>query len=82
MRGATHGGDVYAAARESGRDVRDLLDFSAVTDIAIGFAVAFVTAVLVVKWVLSYISRNGYALFGWWRIIVGSATLVALSLGY
>ena len=29
MRGATHGGDVYAAARESGRDVRDLLDFSA-----------------------------------------------------
>jgi undecaprenyl-diphosphatase len=61
---------------------RDLLDFSAVTDIAIGFAVAFVTAVLVVKWVLSYISRNGYALFGWWRIIVGSAALVALSLGY
>jgi undecaprenyl-diphosphatase len=36
----------------------------------------------VVKWVLSYISRNGYALFGWWRIIVGSAALVALSLGY
>ena len=61
---------------------RDLLDFSAVTDIAIGFVVAFVTAVLVVKWVLSYISRNGYALFGWWRIIVGSAALVALSLGY
>lgn len=29
MKGATHGGDVYAAARESGRDVRYLLDFSA-----------------------------------------------------
>lgn len=61
---------------------RDILDFSAMTDIAIGFAVAFVTAVLVVKWVLSYISRKGYALFGWWRIIVGSGALVALSLGF
>jgi undecaprenyl-diphosphatase len=41
-----------------------------------------VTAVLVVRWVLSYISRHGYALFGWWRIIVGSVALVALSLGF
>ncbi len=29
MRWASHGGDVYAAARELGRDVRHLLDFSA-----------------------------------------------------
>jgi undecaprenyl-diphosphatase len=61
---------------------RDVLDFGAVWDIAVGFAVAFVTAVLVVRWVLSYISRNGYALFGWWRIIVGSAAILALSMGY
>ncbi len=61
---------------------RDLLDFGAVWDIAVGFAVAFVTAVLVVRWVLNYISRHGYALFGWWRIIVGSAALVALWLGF
>ncbi len=59
-----------------------LLDFAAVWDIAIGFAVAFVSAVLVVRWVLSYISRNGYALFGWWRIIVGSLAMAALLLGY
>ncbi|MCU0904788.1 MAG: undecaprenyl-diphosphate phosphatase [Tabrizicola sp.] len=61
---------------------RDVLDFGAVWDIAVGFAVAFVTAVLVVRWVLNYISRNGYALFGWWRIIVGSAALVGLWLGF
>ncbi len=60
---------------------RDMLDFGAVWDIAVGFAVAFITAVAVVRWVLSYISRNGYALFGWWRIIVGSAALLGLSLG-
>jgi undecaprenyl-diphosphatase len=61
---------------------RDVLDFGAVWEIAVGFSVAFVTAVLVVRWVLSYISRHGYALFGWWRIIVGSAALVGLSLGF
>jgi undecaprenyl-diphosphatase len=61
---------------------RDVLDFGAVWEIAVGFAVAFVTAVIVVRWVLSYIGRNGYALFGWWRIIVGSAAILALSLGY
>ncbi|NHB75885.1 undecaprenyl-diphosphate phosphatase [Rhodobacter calidifons] len=61
---------------------RDVLDFSALWEIAVGFAVAFVTAVLVVRWVLSYISRNGYALFGWWRILVGSAALLALLAGF
>ncbi len=61
---------------------RDVLDFGAVWEIAVGFAVAFVTAVLVVRWVLNFISRNGYALFGWWRIIVGSLALGALLLGF
>lgn len=61
---------------------RDVLDFAALWEIAIGFSVAFVTAILVVRWVLNFISRHGYALFGWWRIIVGSAALLALSLGF
>ena len=29
--------------------------------------------VLVVRWVLGYVTKHGYALFGWWRIIVGAA---------
>jgi undecaprenyl-diphosphatase len=61
---------------------RDVLDFSAVSEIAVGFALAFVTGVVVVKWLLGYVSRHGYALFGWWRIIVGGVALVALSLGF
>jgi undecaprenyl-diphosphatase len=61
---------------------RDALDFGAVWEIAIGFAVAFLTAVFVVKWVLNYVGQNGYALFGWWRIIVGTAALAALWAGF
>jgi undecaprenyl-diphosphatase len=61
---------------------RDVLDFGAIWEIAVGFSVAFLTAVLVVRWVLNFIGQHGYALFGWWRIIVGTAALVALWVGF
>ena len=51
------------------------------SEIAVGFVMAFISGIFVVKWLLGYVSRHGYALFGWWRIIVGSAALAALLLG-
>ena len=60
---------------------RDVLDSSAMGEIAIGFVMAFISAVLVVRWLLDYVSKHGYALFGWWRIVVGAAALVALLAG-
>lgn len=61
---------------------RAVLDFSDLGQIGVGFATAFVVAILVVRWVLAYVGRNGFAIFGWWRIAVGSAALAALSLGF
>jgi undecaprenyl-diphosphatase len=61
---------------------RQSLDFDAVYVIAVGFAAAFVSALVVVRWLLGFVSRRGYALFGWWRIIVGSVALVALLMGF
>lgn len=61
---------------------RHVLDFSALSDIAVGFAVAFISAILVVRWLLNYVSKNGFAVFGWWRIGVGSVALVALLAGF
>ena len=61
---------------------RAVLDSSAMTEIVIGFVVAFIVAVLVVRCVLDYVSAHGFALFGWWRIIVGGMALALLSLGY
>ncbi len=49
------------------------------TGIAIGFLAAFVAAVLVVRFLLEFVSRYGFALFGWWRIIVGGLGLGALA---
>jgi undecaprenyl-diphosphatase len=50
-----------------------------VSTIALGFAVAFVAGVVVVRYLLDYVSRHGFALFGWWRILVGGAGLGALA---
>jgi undecaprenyl-diphosphatase len=50
--------------------------------VAIGFAVSFVAAWIVVKTFLDYVSSHGLALFAWWRVIVGSLGLIALALGH
>lgn len=57
---------------------RDILDSAALSNIAIGFVTAFISAVIVVRWLLGYVSQHGYGLFAWWRIIVGSLALLAL----
>jgi undecaprenyl-diphosphatase len=49
--------------------------------IAIGFAVSFICGWFVVKTLLGYVSRHGFALFAWWRIVVGALGLIALALG-
>ncbi|MBC7578235.1 MAG: undecaprenyl-diphosphate phosphatase [Tardiphaga sp.] len=50
--------------------------------IAIGFVVSFITAIIVVKSFLGYVTRHGFTLFAWWRVIVGTLGLIALALGY
>jgi undecaprenyl-diphosphatase len=49
--------------------------------IGIGFVVSFITAIIVVKTFLNYVTRHGFTLFAWWRVIVGSLGLIALALG-
>ena len=49
--------------------------------VAIGFVVSFITAIIVVKTFLSYVTRRGFKLFAWWRVIVGTLGLIALAMG-
>lgn len=45
---------------------------------AVGFIFSFVFGWIVVKTFLGYVQRHSFALFAWWRILVGGAGLVAL----
>ncbi len=46
--------------------------------IAIGFVAAFVSALFVVRGLLNFVSKRGYAPFAWWRIAVGTAGILGL----
>ncbi len=39
--------------------------------IAIGFVAAFLSAIVVVRWLVAFISNHGFSVFGWYRIIFG-----------
>jgi undecaprenyl-diphosphatase len=46
--------------------------------IAFGFAVSFVVGYIVVRKMLDFVTRHGFAPFAWWRIVVGAGGLIAL----
>jgi undecaprenyl-diphosphatase len=46
--------------------------------IAVGFVVAFLSALVVVKPFVRFISRHGFGVFAWYRIAVGALALVLL----
>src|SRR3954453_1155199 len=50
--------------------------------VAIGFVVSFITAIIVVKSFLEYVTRHGFVVFAWWRVVVGTLGLIALALGH
>jgi len=49
------------------------------SEIAVGFVVAFVVALVVIKAFVAYVSRSGFAPFAWYRIAAGILAIVLLS---
>ena len=47
-----------------------------------GCVVAFVVAILAIKFFINYVAKYGFVAFGWYRIIVGAAILIMAALGY
>ncbi|WP_153770493.1 undecaprenyl-diphosphate phosphatase [Labrenzia sp. CE80] len=57
---------------------RDVLSMNDAVIITIGFIASFVAGVFVVKGLLNFVSRHGFAPFAWWRIIVGLLGFIGL----
>jgi undecaprenyl-diphosphatase len=62
-------------------EVRHSLSAERGLEIGVGFVMAFVAALLVVRPFLAYVTRNGFAPFAWYRIAAGVAILAALGAG-
>jgi len=51
-------------------------------EISVGFIMAFVSALIVVKAFLNFVGRSGFAPFAWYRIVLGVAMLAAIGVGW
>ena len=69
---------MLAATAYSLLKVRGELAADGLGQIAVGFATAFVVALVTVRWVLSVIGRIGFTPFGWYRIALGAVMLAFL----
>lgn len=58
----------------------DVLTPSAYASIFLGFVVAFVTAICVVRTLLAFVAQYGFAPFAYWRIAVGAIGILGLYL--
>ena len=47
----------------------------------IGNIVAFIVALLAIKFFINFVSRHGFKAFGWHRIVIGAAILIMLACG-
>lgn len=50
------------------------------SEVAVGFAVAFAVALVVIRAFVAYVSRRGFAPFAWYRIALGTAAVAWLAL--
>jgi undecaprenyl-diphosphatase len=50
--------------------------------LGLGNVIAFVVAMLAIKFFIGYLQKHGFKIFGWYRIVVGIAVLVLLHQGY
>ncbi len=56
------------------------LDWHGSGTIAIGFFIAFVSALLVVRPFVRFISKHGFGVFAWYRIVIGTLALALIFL--
>ena len=67
---------MVAAAAYDLYKARDALNGEAMDLIALGFVTSFVVALIVVRWMMAFITRQGFGLFAYYRILLGAILLL------
>jgi len=63
-------------------EARSFLSGARVLEIAVGFVMAFLAALVVVKPFVSIVRRSGFAMFAWYRVALGAVLLGAVAAGW
>ena len=49
--------------------------------LVLGTVASAITAFIAVKWLLSYLQRNNFVAFGWYRIVLGAVIILYMTKG-
>jgi undecaprenyl-diphosphatase len=63
-------------------EVRDQLTTDRAAEIAVGFVMAFLSSLVIIKPFLGFVRKSGFAPFAWYRIVLGFALLAAIFAGW
>jgi undecaprenyl-diphosphatase len=69
---------VYDLIKEGGTEI--ITDN--ISTLLIGNTVAFIVALLAIKFFISFVTKHGFKAFGWYRIVVGTLILILLFTGH
>jgi undecaprenyl-diphosphatase len=70
-----------ATAYDGLKHGKEMIDSYGVVHPFVGFVVAFVAAVVAIRWMVTYLGRHGLEIFGWYRLAVAALALVLLATG-
>ncbi len=70
-----------ATAYEAARHGSEMLEAYGWFEPLLGLVVAFLSAVIAVRWMVGYLQRHSLAIFGWYRLGVAGLALVLLGTG-
>jgi undecaprenyl-diphosphatase len=71
-----------ATAATAATDGAQLVELYGFVTPAVGLVVAFLAAVVSVRWMVGWLQERSFDIFGWYRIVIGLAALAALGLGW
>ena len=72
---------IGAATLKELYEKKDILTPENVKILGVGSIVGYFVAILAIQFFIDYISKNGFKVFGWYRIAVGTALLIAWAAG-
>lgn len=64
---------IYSAVKSFTGDEESMVEALGWIPLLVGFAVATVSAMVAIRWLVSYLTRHGLAIFGWYRLALASA---------
>ena len=60
----------------------EVLSLANINIILIGSVVAFIISILAIKFLITNLQKNGFRVFGWYRIFIGFVLLILIYAGY